>query len=102
MSYKNPLISLPFNALGRYSGLELLLKGVDVFITPSYGGDVLLMTNLTGHPVVVVPSGFNEAGSPVSISFVGGLWKEAEALRVAKAWQEATGHHTRHPPLFSV
>ena len=31
-----------------------------------------------------------------------GLWKEAEALRVAQAWQEATGHHTRHPPLFSV
>jgi len=31
-----------------------------------------------------------------------GLWKEAEALRVAQAWQEATGHHTRHPPLFSA
>jgi Asp-tRNA(Asn)/Glu-tRNA(Gln) amidotransferase A subunit family amidase len=82
--------------------LDRALQGVDVFITPSYGGDVLLMTNLTGHPAVVVPSGFNEEGSPVSISFVGGLWKDAEALRVAMAWQEATGHHTRHPPLFSV
>jgi len=82
--------------------LDQALEGVDVFITPSYGGDVLLMTNLTGHPVVVIPSGFNEEGSPVSISFVGGLWKEAEAVRVAQAWQEATGHHTQHPPLFSV
>jgi len=82
--------------------LDQALKGVDVFITPSYGGDVLLMTNLTGHPVAVVPSGFTEEGSPVSISFVGGLWKDAEALQVAHAWQEATGHHTQHPPLFSV
>jgi len=82
--------------------LDQALKGVDVFITPSYGGDVLLMTNLTGHPVAVVPSGFDEEGRPVSISFVGGLWKDAEALRVAHAWQEATGHHTKYPPLFSV
>lgn len=82
--------------------LDRALEGVDVFITPSYGGDVLLMTNLTGHPVAVVPAGFNDRGSPVSISFVGGLWKEAEALRVAHAWQEVTGHHTEHPPLFSV
>jgi Asp-tRNA(Asn)/Glu-tRNA(Gln) amidotransferase A subunit family amidase len=81
--------------------LDQALRGVDVFITPSYGGDVLLMTNLTGHPAAVVPSGFNEEGSPASISFIGGLWKDAEVLRVAKAWQERTGHHLRHPPLFS-
>jgi Asp-tRNA(Asn)/Glu-tRNA(Gln) amidotransferase A subunit family amidase len=83
------------------AAIDRALDGLDVFITPSYGGDVLLMTNLTGHPVVVVPSGFDDEGSLQSISFVGGLWKDAEALRVAMAWQEATGHHRRHPPLFS-
>ena len=82
--------------------LDSALDGIDVFITPSYGGDVLLMTNLTGHPVVVLPSGFDEENHPASISFVGKLWGEAEALRVAQAWQDATGHHERHPPLFSV
>jgi Asp-tRNA(Asn)/Glu-tRNA(Gln) amidotransferase A subunit family amidase len=82
--------------------LDRALDGIDAFITPSYGGDVLLMTNLTGHPVVVLPSGFNEEDSPVGISFVGKLWGEADALRVAMAWQEATGHHRRHPPLFAV
>ncbi len=80
--------------------LESALEGIDVFITPSYGGSVLLMTNLTGHPVVVLPSGFDEENHPSSISFVGNLWKEGAALRVAKAWQDATGHHRRHPPLF--
>ena len=77
------------------------MEGIDVFLTPSYAGDVLLMTNLTGHPTVVLPSGFDEEGHPQSISFVGNLWKDGDALRVAKAWQDATGHHLRHPPLFS-
>lgn len=81
--------------------LDSALEGVDVFITPSYGGNVLLMTKLTGHPVVVLPSGFTEEGTPVGISFVGQLWGEADALRLAMAWQEATGHHLRRPPRFS-
>jgi Asp-tRNA(Asn)/Glu-tRNA(Gln) amidotransferase A subunit family amidase len=38
----------------------------------------------------------------VSISFVGRLWGEAEALRVAKAYQDVTDFHSRVPPLFAV
>jgi Asp-tRNA(Asn)/Glu-tRNA(Gln) amidotransferase A subunit family amidase len=86
--------------------LEAALDGVDVLVTPSYGGgantSVLLMTNLTGHPAVVVPNGFTPEGTPVSISFVGRLWGEAHTLRVAKAYQDATDFHTRVPPLFAV
>jgi Asp-tRNA(Asn)/Glu-tRNA(Gln) amidotransferase A subunit family amidase len=81
--------------------LQAELDGIDVFVTPSYAPDVLLMTNLTGHPAVVVPSGFREEeGTPVSLSFIGGLWKDAEALRVAKAYQDATDFHTRRPAGF--
>ena len=80
--------------------MHAAMDGIDVLITPSYAEGVLLMTNLTGHPAVVVPNGFDEDGSPVSFSFVGGLWKEAEVLRVARAYQEGTGHHLDHPPLF--
>ncbi|MDH5758598.1 MAG: amidase [Gemmatimonadota bacterium] len=82
--------------------LDTALEGVDVFVTPSFGGDVLLMTNLTGHPAAVVPSGFTDEGTPVSISFVGQLWGDAATLRVAKAYQDATDHHRRRPPLFDV
>jgi len=81
--------------------LESALEGVDVFMAPSSWGNQLLMTNLTGHPVVVAPSGFDEENSPASISFVGRLWGESDALRVAKAWQDATDHHLTHPPLFA-
>jgi len=76
-----------------------ILKDIDVYIVPSFGGDHLLLTNLTGHPAVVVPNGFDEKGSPVSITFMGNLFKEAEALLVAKAYQDATDFHKKHPEL---
>jgi Asp-tRNA(Asn)/Glu-tRNA(Gln) amidotransferase A subunit family amidase len=82
--------------------MDKVMQQVDVFITPSFGGNVLLLTNLTGHPAVVLPNGFNADGTPVSISFVGGLFKEAEILRVAQAFQDATGFHLKRPPLFSA
>ena len=84
------------------AAMDEAMRGVDVFVTPSFGGNVLLTTNLTGHPAVVLPSGFASDGTPVSISFIGNLWGEAETLAVAKAYQDATDHHLRVPPLFEV
>jgi Asp-tRNA(Asn)/Glu-tRNA(Gln) amidotransferase A subunit family amidase len=82
--------------------LEATLEGIDVLVTPSFASGVLLMTNLTGHPTVVVPSGFTDEGTPVSISFVGQLWGDGEAMTLAKAYQDATGWHERRPELFTV
>ena len=73
---------------------------VDVYVSPSFGGSNLLLTNLTGHPCVVLPNGFNEEGSPVSITVVGKLYGEAEMLLVAKAYQDATDFHLTHPEMF--
>jgi Asp-tRNA(Asn)/Glu-tRNA(Gln) amidotransferase A subunit family amidase len=75
------------------------MKDVDVYVAPSFGGNNLLFTNLTGHPAVVLPNGFDDKGSPTSISFIGGLYKEAETLRVALAYEQATDFHTKHPFL---
>jgi Asp-tRNA(Asn)/Glu-tRNA(Gln) amidotransferase A subunit family amidase len=75
------------------------MKEIDVFVTPSYGGNSLLITNLTGHPAVVVPNGFDEKGSPTSISFIGNLFEEEKALRMAKVYQDATDFHLQHPIL---
>jgi Asp-tRNA(Asn)/Glu-tRNA(Gln) amidotransferase A subunit family amidase len=78
------------------------MRDVDVFVTPSFAGSVLLTTNLTGHPTVVLPDGFTDEGTPTSISFIGKLWNEAAALAVAKAYQDATDWHNRRPPEFAV
>lgn len=77
------------------------MRDFDVFITPTSAENVLLLTNLTGHPTVVVPNGFTEDGSPVSISFVGKLWGDSEALVLAKGYQDATDFHLRRPPEFA-
>jgi len=74
--------------------------GVDVYVTPSFGGDNLLLTNLTGHPCVVLPNGFDADGDPVSITFMGRLNGEATLLAVAKAYQDATGFQLKHPPRY--
>ncbi len=76
-----------------------IMQEIDVFIVPSFGGNVLQITNYTGHPTVVVPNGFTDKHTPTSISFVGGLYKEAEALAVAKAYQDATDWHLQYPQL---
>ncbi|RKQ50319.1 Asp-tRNA(Asn)/Glu-tRNA(Gln) amidotransferase A subunit family amidase [Roseivirga pacifica] len=77
-----------------------LMKEYDVIVTPSFGGSQLLTTNLTGHPCVVLKNGYNEAGSPMSISFIGNLFDEATILSVARAYQEATEFDEQHPPMF--
>ena len=77
-----------------------LFEHVDVYVTPSFGGANLLVTNLTGHPQVVVPNGFVEENAPHSISFVGRLYDEATVLGLAKFYQDATGWQLRHPPEF--
>jgi Asp-tRNA(Asn)/Glu-tRNA(Gln) amidotransferase A subunit family amidase len=81
--------------------VDAAMRDIDVFVTPSFGANVLLATNLTGHPAVVLPNGFRANGTPVSISFIGRLFGEAELLAVAKAYQDATDWHTRRPPLFA-
>jgi Asp-tRNA(Asn)/Glu-tRNA(Gln) amidotransferase A subunit family amidase len=76
-----------------------VFENVDVFIAPSHTGSSLLLGNLTGLPCVVLPNGFNKAGSPTSICFIGKLFGEGELLAVAKRYQDATGFHKKHPRI---
>ncbi len=99
------------------AAMDELFKGVDVIVTPSQGAQ-LTATNLTGQPAVILPNGFRGAdapappdtkdgalnnaggpGTPVSITFLGGLYKEAQVAAFARAYQEATGFHKVHPEL---
>ncbi len=74
----------------------------DVIVAPPFAGNVLTLTNLTGHPALVLPNGFAKDGTPTSITFLGKLYGEAEVLRVGVAYQQATDFHTRMPPRFEV
>jgi Asp-tRNA(Asn)/Glu-tRNA(Gln) amidotransferase A subunit family amidase len=70
-----------------------VFRTVDLYI----GGNDLRITNLTGHPTICMPNGFKD-GTPTAITFTGKLFGETDLLTLAKAFQDATGHHKKRPP----
>jgi len=79
--------------------LDQTLKEYDVVVAPSFSGQ-LVMTNLTGHPCLVLPNGFNENGSPTSITFLANYMDEASLIALGEAFQAATDYDDKHPPMF--
>ena len=77
-----------------------VMEKVDVYVR----GNDLTLTNLTGHPTVVMPDGMQKARdaeveTPTAITFTGRLYGETDLLAVAKAYQDATGHHLKRPAM---
>lgn len=79
--------------------MDDLMAEIDVYVSPSLGNANRWLTNATGHPVVVTPTGWRENGLPTTILFTGRLYDEATVLAVALAYQEATEFHLAHPKL---
>jgi Asp-tRNA(Asn)/Glu-tRNA(Gln) amidotransferase A subunit family amidase len=78
--------------------MEEVMAKVDLYV----GGNDLLLTNLTGHPTVVLPNGLRKTEDvelPTALTFTGRLYGETELLSVAHAYQQATGHHLKRPPM---
>ena len=91
----------------------------DVIVAPT-SSTQLVMTNLTGHPALILPNGFRGPdapppfsdrdddddnvggpGTPVSLTFIGRLYGEAALMLLARAYQEATGFHRKRPGSVS-
>jgi len=77
-----------------------VIKNYDAFICPTYGGNQLSITNLTGHPAVIFPTGINKNNLPTSITLIGKLFDEATLLAIAKAYQDAMDFNKQHPEFF--
>jgi Asp-tRNA(Asn)/Glu-tRNA(Gln) amidotransferase A subunit family amidase len=94
-----------------------LFEKVDVIVTPSTDNQ-LIATNLTGNPAVIVPNGLRGhdappppaiddgdhddiggPGTPVSLTFLGGLYQDAKLAAFARAYEQATDFHKLHPKL---
>ncbi|HWG19308.1 MAG TPA: amidase [Terracidiphilus sp.] len=97
--------------------VSALFDQVDIVVAPTESLQ-LVVTNLTGHPALIVPNGLrgNDAprppreddgnddniggpGTPVSITFLAGLYQDAKLAAFASTYQEATGFHKQHPNL---
>jgi Asp-tRNA(Asn)/Glu-tRNA(Gln) amidotransferase A subunit family amidase len=94
-----------------------LFEQVDVIVAPT-NSEQLVVTNLTGHPAVIVPNGLRGEdappppkvdtgdddqiggpGTPVSLTFLGGLYQDAKLAAFARAYQNAAGFLGLHPKL---
>jgi len=80
--------------------MQKLMSSIDLYVSPSWAGDNNLLTNLTGHPCIVLPNGFSEKGTPTSITFIGRLFDEGKLIAFAKLYQDATDFHKQHPEMF--
>lgn len=77
-----------------------VINNYDVIICPTWGGSQCAITNLTGHPAISIPTGFDNKNLPTSITLVGRLYDEATLLAIAKAYQQATPWDEMHPQMF--
>ena len=55
--------------------------------------------NVTGHPALAMMAGLSHGGLPLSLQFVGRYFDDATVLRVAAAYERATGWHKKKPPI---
>ena len=97
--------------------VSALFEKVDIIVAPT-NGTQLVATNLTGHPALIVPNGLRAAdaphppkeddgendniggpNTPVSITFLAGLYQDAKLAAFGHAYQQATGFHKLHPKL---
>ena len=85
---------------------EKFMAEWDVLVIPP--NSLLTTTNLTGNPQVVMKCGFTDGTKadgttkvqvPRSISFLGKIYDEGSPLRVALAYEQATGWHKKNPVL---
>ncbi len=81
--------------------MDPVIDGYDIIMAPPETGDQLAITNLTGNPSVTLPNGFLPNGLPAAITFIGKHFGEANLLAFAKAYQERTGFHLKHPHGFA-
>ncbi len=79
--------------------MHALMQSVDACLVPSLAGDALLLTNLTGHPSLTLPTGFADDQLPTSISLIGRMNDESTLLALGQHFQQLTTHHKKPPPL---
>ena len=76
-----------------------LMKDFDVIISPTRGGNQLTLTNLTGHPSIVLPNGFDQSSNPTSFLLIGPLFSEGLLCALGELYQNNASHHTKRPPI---
>ncbi|MFM7430116.1 MAG: amidase family protein, partial [Flammeovirgaceae bacterium] len=79
---------------------NVMIATYDFIIAHSSGKNISLSTNLTGHPAITIPTGFDKKGRPTSLTLIGNLYDEAPLLEAAYLFQSVTDWDKKHPKMF--
>jgi len=75
-----------------------ILQDVDALATPAFAANLLLITNGTGHPALVLPTAF-QGNQPHGFTLIGRLFDEGTLCRLGCALESRCGVSQRHPVL---
>lgn len=78
--------------------MDEVMADIDLYVHPPSYGLSLGITNLTGHPCVIAPSGPAQEGrQPSTMCFTGQLYGEAKLMALVQSWQASTDYDALHP-----
>jgi len=85
-----PVAPTPAFRLGEKTADPLKMYLTDIYT---------ISANLTGIPGLSLPCGYSGEGLPIGLQILGNHFGEETIIRAAFAFEEATDHHRRRPPL---
>lgn len=77
-----------------------LISDYDFIVVPTNGKNHLLITNMTGHPAISIPTGWDDKGHATSIVLIGNLYNEGPMLEAAHLFEKAFSSR-KWPEYFS-
>lgn len=80
---------------------DAVFDSVDAIVSPPYAGEILVVSNSTGHPALVQRIGFSDRGRPLSITFTGRLFDEGTLVRLGRAVESRLGVWDVRPEAFA-
>ena len=82
--------------LSRTEGIDPVMERERLAALVFPGGSGAAIGAKAGYPSVIVPAGYTADEAPVGLTFLGRAWSEPVLIRLAHAFERATGH--RRPP----
>lgn len=80
---------------------DALFESIDAIVSPPFAGEILVVSNSTGHPALVQRVGFDDRGRPLSATFTGRLFDEGTLVRLGRAVESKLGVWDVRPEAFA-
>jgi aspartyl-tRNA(Asn)/glutamyl-tRNA(Gln) amidotransferase subunit A len=77
---------------------EVVVNGKKQGFTRTGFSSYLYPFNLSGHPAITVPNGWNDAGLPIGLQLVGRWGHDRDLLRLAAMLEQVRPWTQRRPP----